>query len=108
MSTVTKVRENSTRSVVEHPHSRAFGDILKRPIAAVAVEPIRQTSWLTDIKIVESVIVKIAGGYSIVTVDIDATGAIKNGSPVIGAVQELRIVGVGGTQCMLSDIDKSR
>src|SRR5208282_4023391 len=58
-------------------------------------EAVGQAGGLADVEIVESVVVDVGDGDAVVTVDIDAAGAIEQGAPVVGAV--LHLGGVGRT-----------
>ena len=76
------------------------------PSPAVAIEAVRQARGLADIEIVETVVVVVSRGDAVVAVDIDADGSIENGSPVIGAVQQLRALGFDSGECVRGHVDK--
>ena len=86
---VLKVGKQSARSIVQHADSGFLRYIFKCSVAAVAVEPIWQSRRLADIEIIESIIVEIARGHTVVAVNINAARAIQDSSPVIGPAKHL-------------------
>ena len=85
-SLVLKVGEERACRTVENSDARLLGDVFKRSVAAIAVEPIWQSGRLADVQVVKSVVVIIACGHSVVAINIDTAGAIEHRSPVVDAV----------------------
>src|ERR1700678_1247650 len=80
---VLKVGKQGACSVVQYPHSSLLGDVFHRSVTAVAVEPVGQPGWLADIEIIEAVIVIVAGGHSVVAVNVDTASAVKHRPPIV-------------------------
>src|SRR5579859_5418395 len=91
---VVKVGKQRTRSTIENADSCLFGYIFKGSVTKIAVQPIGQPGRLTDIQVVKSVAIKVAGRDAVVAVDIDPTSAIENGAPIIKAPEHLMFVRV--------------
>ena len=92
-TSVLKVGEERAGSVVQYTDAGLFGDILKRSVAAVAVEPIGQSRRLADVQVVVAIIVEVAGGHAVVAIHINAARAIEHCAPVVGAAEHLVFVG---------------
>ncbi len=74
---VVNIGEQGARRVVENSNARGFGNIFEGPIAAVAVETVGESGWLAYVEVVEPVIIDVSYGNTVVTVDIDTTGAVR-------------------------------
>ncbi len=86
---IVEIGEESARGIVEDADTGFLGDVFEGAVAAIAVEAVGQSGWLTDIEIVKAVVVVVAGRDTVVAIDVDADGAIEDGSPVVSAVEEL-------------------
>src|SRR5579863_5006024 len=89
---VAEIGEECGCSVVEHADSRLVGDVLEGAVPTIAIEAVRQAGWLADVEIIEAVVVVVARCDTIVAVDINANGAIENGTPVVCSVEKLLCV----------------
>ena len=107
-SAILKVGKQRARGVVEHAHSGLFRYVFKRAVAPIAIEPIRQAGGLTDVQVIETVVVEVASGHSVVAVNVDADRSVENGSPVVGTVQQLRLVRLDSGQRVRRYIDEDR
>src|SRR5262249_8370123 len=105
---VFEVGEQSARAVVEHRYAGFIRPVFESAIGTVAVEAIRKPSGLADVQIVESVIVKVASCYSVVTININTACAIQDRAPVICSAKQLLVVGVDVAEGLMGDINKSR
>ncbi len=102
---VVDVDKERAGRVFEDAYAGSFGDVLECAVAAIAIETVRKSSGLADVEIVESVAVDVANRNAVVSVDIDAASAVEDGAPVVGAVQQLRRVGMVAAERCGSHID---
>ena len=70
-------------------------DVRKAMVAVEFVEPVRKAAWLTDIDLVDSVVINVPDSDAIAAVDIDAGCGVEAGAPVRNAFGEL--IGKGGS-----------
>ncbi len=89
---VLEIREQCASCAVKDIYSCGLGHVLKGSIAAIAVEPVGKASGLTDIKIIQSVVVDISHRQAVVSVDVDATGSVENRAPMVDAAKHLIFV----------------
>ena len=89
---VPKIGEERARSAVQHSDAGLFCHVFKSPVALVSIKPVRQSCRLADVKIVEAIVVIVAGRHAVVAVHIDAARAIEHRTPVIGAAKHLTFV----------------
>ena len=69
-------------------------------------KPVRQTGGLANIEIIEAVIVEVAHRDAVVAIDVHPDSAVEHGAPVVCAVEQLPVVGIGFAQSLRRDIDK--
>src|SRR5579859_839544 len=93
MAMVVEVGKERARRVVEQSQAGRFGNVFKRSVAAISVEPVGQPRRLTNVQIVEAVVVDIGNRNPVMAVNVDPRSAVEYSAPVVGAVQHL--VGVG-------------
>src|SRR5580698_3971080 len=67
-SVVLKVGKESASGIVQHSDARLFCYVFKGSVAPVTVEPVGQPRRLADIKIVESIVVEVTRGHTVVAV----------------------------------------
>ena len=77
MASVRNIGKKRARRVFEDINPRFLGNVVERPITAVPEEAVRQSSGLTDVKIVVPIVVYITDRNSVVAVDVDPARAIK-------------------------------
>jgi len=90
---VGEVGEDRTGGAIEHADSGLFGHIGECAVPAVLVEPVGQAGRLADIDVVQAIAVEVANRDAVVAVDVDAACAVKDGAPVIDAVEHLLAIG---------------
>ncbi len=90
---IVNVDEEGAGGVFDYAYAAGLRDVFEGAVAAIAVEAVGQASGLADVEIVEAVIVDVADGDAVVSVDVDAAGSVEDGAPVVGAVLELGSVG---------------
>ena len=88
--------------VVEYPPGNAdpihrhnahgFIYVLEGTVATIAIQPIRKSRRLANVKIVKAIVVNVAYRQAVVAVHIDAACTIQGRAPVIGAVEHLQFV----------------
>ncbi|MGA9959591.1 MAG: hypothetical protein WBQ06_14980 [Acidobacteriaceae bacterium] len=83
MSVIIQVCKQRTRSGIQDADASLVGHILKRAVAAVSIEAVRQPGRLADIDIIPTITIKVASRDSVVPVDINAAGSIEYSAPMI-------------------------
>ena len=68
--------------------------VLERSVAAIAIEPVGKPAGWQTYKIIQAVVVEVSDGHAVVSVNVDADGAVENRPPIIGSVKQLLFVGV--------------
>ena len=74
---IVEIGEERAGRVFQDAQAGRFGDVLKRSVAAVAVEPIGQARRLANVEIIETVVVDVGDRNAVVSVDVDARGAVE-------------------------------
>ena len=108
VATVAEIRKQRAGSVLEDAEPGDVRDVLESSIPAIAIEAVRQTSRLADVDVIEAVAINVSHCDSVVPVDVDAAGLIKNGAPVVGPMQHLRRVGWVPSKGLRRDIHENR
>ncbi len=83
-------------------------DVFESSITAIAIKPVRKARRLADVEIIQTVVVDIAGGQSIVSVDFDAASSVQNCAPMVDSAEHLVPVRFDVTECLLADVDEDR
>ena len=84
-SVVGEIGKYRTRCAIKHANTCSLGHINKRAVAPIAVEAVRKTGRLADIKIVVAVTIEISRTDAIVAIYINSLSSIQYGSPMIDA-----------------------
>src|SRR5690242_5646579 len=98
MSAVPHVGKERARGAVQNVNARLLRYVLKRAVTSIAIETIRQPRRLADIYVVKTVAVHVAHGNPVISVNVDAAGAVQYGAPIVRAVNELLPVGRNCTE----------
>ena len=89
MSTVIQVCEYCAGGCVKDTYAAVIGNVFECTVAAIAIKKIWQSSWLTDVNIVQPVTIDVADGNSVIAVDIHRPGTVQCRTPVVGTVLKL-------------------
>ena len=91
-ATIFEIGEQRAGSGIKDSDAGFFRDVFERAVAAVSVEAVWQARRLTDVEVVETVVVEISCSDAVVAVNVDAGSAVENSAPVIRSVAELVFV----------------
>src|SRR6185437_7175655 len=104
---IIEVGENGAGGIFQHTYPGRLGDVPKGTVAAIVKQAIRKTGRLADVNVVKTVVVNVAHGNPVVSVDINTASAVENGAPVIGPARQLRGVARISTQGLGRDIGEN-
>src|SRR5208337_59159 len=104
---ILEIREKRASCPVQHSDSGSFRDIFKSAIAAIAVQAVRKARGLADIKIIQTVVVKVARSQSGISVNIHSGRPVQNRAPVVHSVEHLIFVGISVAESLLSYIEEN-
>ena len=105
---VLEVCKQCAGSCIENVESGALSHVFKCSIAAIPVQAVGQPGRLTDIHVVETVAVEIPHCDSLVAVHVYSRSPVQHSAPVIGAAQELVLVGSKLSKCLGGDVHEKR
>ena len=102
---VIDVDNQRARCVFEDADAGRFGNVLECAVAAISIKPVRKSARLANIEVIKPVVVDVANGNAVVTVDINAASAVEHGPPVVCSTQKLRRIGSVAPERGRGDVD---
>src|SRR4030095_5413971 len=91
VAVVVDVHEQRLRRAVEHVQPGGVGDVRERAIAVVAEGPVWKAGWLRDIKIVETVAVRVAGRDAVMPHAAWHERRVETADPLVEPSHQLRV-----------------
>jgi len=107
-ATIFEIGEQRAGSGIKDSDGGFFRHIFERAVAAVSVEAVWQARRLTDVEVVETVVVEISCSDAVVAVNVDAGSAVENSAPVIRAVAKLVLIRRAIGKKRLRDVEEQR
>src|SRR5713101_8998388 len=103
---VIDVNEKCAGCIFEDAQTGCFRNVFERSVASIPIETVGEAGGLTNIQIVETVVVDVPDCDSVVPVDVNAARAIEHGAPVVRSPQQLRRVGRIAAESLRRDVYK--
>ena len=82
---VGEISKQRARGGIQNTDAGLLGHILEAAVPSIAVEPVWETGWLTDVEIIKAISIEITCRDSIVAVHVNPRRTVQNSSPVIGS-----------------------
>src|SRR5713101_7391920 len=101
---VIDVNEKCAGCIFEDAQTGCFRNVFERSVASIPIETVGEAGGMTNIQIVETVVVDVPDCDSVMPVDVDAARAVEHCAPVVGSAQQLCRVGRDAAESLRCDV----
>jgi hypothetical protein len=108
VAVVLDVGEERLRRVVQNPDPGTFRDVLERSITARTKQPVRQSSRLAYVQVLQSVPVRVADGDAVMCVRVTCEHRVDRCHPRVPPATELAAERLVAAKCGRRDLGKHR